>query len=108
MKQPCDDCGSQFKNWYTCLWCKYHQDGCFVQADVVSDSLDGLVGNLRELQKQWMETSKLIRPIDNDGAVAYLECVDELGEILDGNLSSIERISNRKITGGMNLRKGAK
>ena len=57
-------------------------------------SLDGLVGNLRELQAQWRETARVLRPIDIDGSVAYLECAEELEEILNGNLRSIAKWSD--------------
>ena len=58
------------------------------------DSIHCLVGHLRELQAQWRETAKTIRPIDADGAVAHLECAAELEEILNGNMSPIAKWSD--------------
>ncbi len=50
-----------------------------------------LVGRLRELMAQWNETAKLLSQIDVDGAVAHLECAEELGQILDGDISPIAK-----------------
>lgn len=56
-----------------------------------ADSLDCLVGRLRELMEQWRCTAKILRPIDVDGAVAHLECAEELQQILYGDLSPIAK-----------------
>jgi hypothetical protein len=55
------------------------------------DNRDCLVVRLRELMEQWRCTAKLLRLIDVDGAAAHLECADELGQILDGDLSPIAK-----------------
>jgi hypothetical protein len=55
------------------------------------DSLDCLVGRLRELMDQWRCTANVLRPIDADGAVAHLECAEELQQILNGDLSPIAK-----------------
>jgi hypothetical protein len=50
---------------------------------------DNLITRLHDLMEQWRETADSIRPIDRDGAVAYLECTEELEQILNGDLSPI-------------------
>ncbi len=60
-------------------------------ARVMNEDRDRLVGHLRELMKQWQCTAALTRSFDTMGAAAIVECAVELGEILDGDLSPIER-----------------
>ena len=58
---------------------------------VESEKDEKLISNLNELINQWKETAKEIREIDKSAAVAYLECITELQEILNGDLSPIEK-----------------
>jgi len=62
--------------------------------------MNELVGHLRELMEQWKESATVLRPIDQDGAIAYLECREELGQILNGDLSSIEKIRKESEAAG--------
>ena len=54
---------------------------------------------LRELTAQWREFVKLsdmstAGHIRTDEAVAYLECIEELEQMLDGDFSPIEKIAD--------------
>lgn len=54
---------------------------------------DKLVSNLKELIEQWEATAMLYATQCDmkESASGYKECISELKEILDGDLSSIEK-----------------
>jgi len=54
-----------------------------------------LVARLHELMEQWKETAYILRQIDKCGAVAYLECSGELQQIINGDLSPIEKLNDQ-------------
>lgn len=56
-----------------------------------------LEANILELVAQWRETVKLYQtdPKTRQAASGYLECIGELEQIVDGNLSAIEKLTGR-------------
>jgi hypothetical protein len=57
-------------------------------------AVEVIVERLKDLMDQWRCTAKVLRPIDINGAVAHLECADELDQILRGDLSPIAKWSD--------------
>lgn len=58
---------------------------------VVKKPKDMIREHLKELILQWEATSMLYATIDQGMADGYNECISELKEILNGDLSAIEK-----------------
>ena len=63
------------------------------------DTVEPLVRHLRDLLSQWRETVMLYQtaPDLREAASGYRECIAELDQILNGDLSAIEPMPNAKV-----------
>lgn len=65
------------------------------------DTVEPLVRHLRDLLSQWRETVGLYQtaPELREAACGYRECIAELEQILNGDLSAIEPMPNTVLSG---------